>query len=163
MQLNFRNLTEILNLVASAAVLVGLVFLIVEIRQTNQIALRDSRADIVNSGIQVNGFLLENPDLTALLLKLRDPAPELTELEKEQAMLLAVSRFSFWTNINVGAETGLLPNMNLEAYLGAIRQYFDNYPGFAPYFEGILVGSNIKAGDFSRIFDVLLEEVEARK
>ena len=145
---------------ANLGVLIGLIFLIIEIRQANQIAMRDSRGDIIESALDVIGYNLENSDLVDLRVKLREPYPELSNKEKEQATLLASAQFMYWSKVNAGAETGLLPAANEEAYVSSVRTFFRDYPGLKPYLKDILGELSLSRGRLSRIYEAIFEEVE---
>jgi hypothetical protein len=81
-------------------------------------------------------------------------------LEIEQAKLLAAHYVQFWSQLNVSLETGLMTELNAEAYFKGARNALREYPGLLPYIAGNLTSTGLVPGGFSRIFDVAWEELE---
>lgn len=165
MKLKLSEYTDIMTLVANVGVLIGVIFLIVQIQQANQIASRDSRDGIVDSHIQNYGLFLENPDLATLLEKLSSTSPELTDLEKIQASLIAGNQFYVWSKTNVGATTGLLPEANELGQINLARDFIKTYPGLVPYIEDVLTSSGttkeLRRAYSYGIYDAIWEEIDA--
>ena len=155
--------TDVVTLVANVGVFIGVIFLIVQIQQANQIATRDSRDHIVDSHIQSIGHYMENPDHAALLVKLRIPSPELTDLEKVQASLMASNQYFVWSKINVGATAGLLPEENEQGLISIARDFMKTFPGLVPFLGDILLSVNPtkENRDTTGIYAAMWEEFEA--
>ncbi len=151
------------ELLSAAAVLATLIYLALQIRQSNNIALRDSRTDVVSAFTEITKTILGNPELVSLRIKLRDKDSELSDIEKEQALLLADHYFGFWSKVNVSVSTGLLPTANKKAYFEGTRNLIRTYPGLAPYIEECLLNSQIRHGDFPGIYDIIWQEIEKLK
>ena len=161
--MDFDKINKWLSLFANLGVLLGIIFLSLEINQSNQIAIRDARIDVLDAGIGLEQAVLENPDLATLRTKLRSRSPELSETEEEQSKSIAGFYMTQWATINATSQTGFLPAANEQAYLSGASGTIQMYPGLAPYIEEQLIRFNIQPGAFSTIFDVVWEEIRKLK
>ena len=158
--MNWEAIGAVGELLSAAAVLATLVYLALQVRHSNRIAFRDSRSSLVASYSEAARIFLENPELAALRVKLRDEKSVLSELEQEQARLLVDHQFSFWSEVNVSASTGLLPAANENVYFERARNLVRTYPGLTPYFENWFIDGGIKQGDFRGIYNIVWQEIE---
>ena len=74
-----------LTLVANIGVLVGIIFLSLEINQSNRIAERDARSESVAQEFELQKSFIKNAEVSALMLKLSSGETDLTPLEEFQA------------------------------------------------------------------------------
>ena len=127
------NLNQWLGILANFGVLIGIVFLILEIGQTNRIAERDSRESNIDSQIEINLALLENQQLIELLPLLRNPTADLSPIEEEQARLLGNTYVYRWLRLGMQYSTETIPDVNLQAGLLGISSTIEDLPGLIPY------------------------------
>lgn len=143
MKLNLENLDNWLGVFANLGVMIGLIFLVVELDQSNRIAERDSRMVNARSIFDVSQLQLEMPGILELRTKLRDPKAKLSPVEKEQAELLAAAYLSVWGNLVIQQSTDLLPEGSLRFGKDDIDTTIDNLPGLAPFMEKWFLERNV--------------------
>lgn len=133
----FRMKTEKINqwlsLAANFGVIVGLVFLVVELHQANVIAEGEARDRNAEAIFQIAQAISESEELLKLSVKLRKPDPELSPLEDELAKQLAAMYINKWGKLVIQNSTGLLPESSLAFGQAGIAATFDEYPGLSPY------------------------------
>ena len=66
------KLNEWLTLIANVGVLLGIAFLVVELDQSNRIAEREARTEVVTSGMELQQIFLESIDLPELMIKISE-------------------------------------------------------------------------------------------
>ena len=135
MKLKLENLDNWLGVFANLGVMIGLIFLVVELDQSNRIAERDSRMVNARSIFDMSQLQLEMPGILELRTKLRDPQTKLSPVEKEQAELLATAYLSVWGNLVIQQSTDLLPQGSLRFGMNDIDSTIDELPGLAPFIE----------------------------
>ena len=132
------NINKWLTLSANLGVLIGLIFLIVEINQSNRIAERDGRSELVSQETELQQAFLESTDLPQLMLKLSDPDAELTPIEEFGAESFASLLLTRAANMNVSYESDLLSGRPLERQVLSITNNIERMPGIAKYLARIL-------------------------
>ena len=73
-----------LTLLANVAVLAGIVFLALEVRQSNHIAIAATEMSVWDKYVSLNRMALENDGVAALLVKAADRDAEFSPEEKEK-------------------------------------------------------------------------------
>lgn len=132
-KMNTDKLNQWLTLAANVGVILGIAFLVIEVRQANIIAegeARDRNAVII---FEIAQAIAESEGLLEVSVKLRDPNPELSPVEDELARQLAAMYISKWGKLVIQNSTGLLPDSSLRFGQNGIAATFDEYPGLAPY------------------------------
>jgi len=135
MKLHLDKLDNWLGVFANLGVMIGIIFLVVELDQSNRIAERDSRMVNARSIFDISQLQLEMPGILELRTKLRDPKNILNPVEQEQAELLAAAYLSVWGNLVIQQSTDLLPAGSLRFGMNDIDTTIDNLPGLAPFIE----------------------------
>jgi len=131
--MNFDNLNRWLTLVANLGVLAGIVFLSLEIDQSNRIAEREARGELLNIVTDINRSSWENPEIAELMVKLRNFDPELTANEEYRAISFAMLQINQAIRLNATYEEGFLPEEILARYLMGSRNFISGLPGLAPF------------------------------
>ena len=131
--MDFDVLNKWLSLLANTGVLVGIVFLSLEIEQSNRITEREARSEILDFNIELNRTSWENPEIAALMVKLRETNPELNEIEGYQAFSYANLQVNQALKLNATYEDGFLSDELLERNLDGNRNFLKGIPGIAPY------------------------------
>ena len=80
------RLNQWLTLLTNLGVLIGLVFLIAELNQSNRIAVYSAESTRRTQFLDMNTSRIENPEIIA---KLMNPDPELSDVEWVQALYTA--------------------------------------------------------------------------
>jgi len=87
----FDNLSQPVSILANLGVLVGIIFLIIEIRQNDEMLIEDQRlreaeayASIVDQAIEQRRFMASDPVLTELIVRARTESPSFSSTEWSQ-------------------------------------------------------------------------------
>ena len=128
------RLNQWLVLVANTGVFVGLIFLIVELDQANRIATADAESALRDKSIETWSWTITQPEFSSLLVKLRQPDPDLTPEEQEQAYAWAGTRVNVWATAQANHNNGILSDTTFERYAVDTEFQLDRYPGSMPYY-----------------------------
>ena len=132
---------KFIEIVGVLAVTVSLLFVGFELRQSNIIAVRETRTEIAKIYYDLGRITLEDPSIALIRTKLRSTGSELTAEQEEQAFGLAMMYVGAWMTINGSVDAGLLPDGVIENYIGTVRDTFSTYPGLSPYVDTYVNGS----------------------
>jgi hypothetical protein len=130
-----ERLSRWLNLGANVGIIVGIVFLIVELDQTNRIARYTAEIGWRSQAIEINSNRIEHSETYA---KLQSDEAELTPSERAQALMMTRQLFNFWINAESAYNLGLISDATLEATLKDISVVFKEAPGLIPFASYLL-------------------------
>ena len=154
------TLNRWLSLLANVGVLIGILFLSYELSQTNRIAQRDSRLGNMDTTIDFNQMILENPQLTELNIKLQSESQTLSSIEEEQARMVAGIHLARWGRYYVLSSTELIEDRNLAVGISSIGSTIENYPGLKPFLvqslENLEIEPTTEAAVYAEIWEHLL-------
>ena len=153
--MNLDKVNRWLSLSANLGVLIGIMFLSVEIRQSNRIAERDGRNELVSENIEIERSFLENSQLAELMVKLTVPDTELTSIEFFQAQSYVAIIRNRISKINISYESGLLDGEPLRRQVSGIITNVSRVPGILPYFT-----SDLAPRDTSEVYDMIWDGIE---
>ncbi len=125
------RLNQWLNFLASTGVVVGLVFLIVELNQSNRIASYAAEHSLRNQWVELNTVSIENSDVYAML---QSGDAELSPSERLQAVMIARMMINTWKDAESAYNYGLLSDVTFDSTLKDISVVMDEMPGLVPYF-----------------------------
>ena len=157
MKMDLDQLNRWLAVFANLGVMIGLIFLIFELDQSNRIAERDSRQANARAIFDMSQLQLEMPGVAELRVKLADRDAELTPTEQEQARLLAWAYLSIWGNLVIQQSTDLLPESSLIFGKRDIDATVDGLPGLVPYIEEWFIDRDIRPGQSVPIWNHVWE------
>lgn len=155
--MDLDRLNRWLGVFANLGVMIGLIFLIFELDQSNRIAERDSRQANARSIFDMSQMQLEMPGVLELRVKLAEPDAELGPIEREQAALLAAAYLSVWGNLVIQQNTDLLPERSLRFGKRDIDSTIDGMPGLVPYIEDWFFDHGIRPGQSAPIWNHVWE------
>ena len=133
--MDIRNLNERLTLIAHLGVLAGLIFLVIEINQSNRIASYTAENIRRAQFIEMNSQAFENPKIIA---KLRNRNSELTELEEVQALFMARQSINTWVDAETAYLNGLLSDKTYAEVFKDIEVVVNEMPGLTPSFRYLI-------------------------
>ena len=150
--MDFDKLNKWLSLIANFGVLVGLIFLIVEIQQSNSIANREATSEIASMGSDLNAKVIENPDFALLRSMLRNSDPDLSPSEEEQAVSWTLMQVNYWSLVGNSYENGLVSEDSYTRQHAAALRMIRRYPGMKQLLEETMseINSNSGASEFLR-------------
>ena len=124
--MKLSNLNRWLSLIANSGVLVGIIFLILELDQSNRIAIYDAESMRRSQFLNVNATRIENADIVA---KLMHPNPELSEPEYVKALYICRQQINTWIDGEMAYNNGLLSELTFEELLIDIDVMVAEMPG----------------------------------
>lgn len=133
------ELNEKLSLIANLGVIVGIVFLAVElsqqndaIQQSNRIAESTALADLSARGVEFFGAAVSDPNLADLFVKLTN-GDDLTPRESTQATFLAGQLLHLWYSAEDYFNNGLIDEEAYSTFLAAPQDTMPQIPGLVPF------------------------------
>jgi hypothetical protein len=138
--MNLDKLNQWLSLLANVGVLIGLLFLIIELNQANRIAVYTAESTRSSQFIGMNTSRIENPEIIA---KLMQPDPEFTDVEWVQALYTARQQVNTWIDAENAVINGLLSEATRRAIFKDIDVVIAEMPGLIPAFEYLFDGYEI--------------------
>ena len=132
------NLNKWGSLLANVGVLAGIVFLALEIRQSNRIAMATAEMSIRDHYFTQNQIVLTDDRVTELLVKAKDPNAEFSAIEAEKLDAYIYMQTNTWRAIEIAYMNGLLPHETFETIDHEARGNLRWYPGLRPIMERIV-------------------------
>jgi hypothetical protein len=132
------NASQLVSTLANVGVIIGLVFLILEIQQANRIALATTEIGTRSLMSEINEALYAVPGFSELLAKMKNQNAELTEEEEIRAIGYVYRLANAWQATIVAYNNEMVP---LASYVGIeddIRMMLTAYPAMAPVFRRFL-------------------------
>ena len=129
---------QIVEFVGIGAVVLSVLFLAYEIRQSNRIATGTVEAELRAISLETNRAVLDISDETELLHKLVSANIELSPTEVAKARMLARLFVNLWEAADTAFTNGLISDLTHELFISDIGVHFDEYPGLVPYFAYLL-------------------------
>ena len=154
------KLNEWVSLTANIGVLVGIVFLSIEISQSNRIALGNSEADLRINAMEFVRGISQNDDTALILSKLNTPGPELSPTEMIKAQAIGIEFINLARSAEVLHLHGLITTETFNTYLNEITIYMNNFPGIVPIF--VSFASLRVGGSNTAVFEHILSESKSR-
>ncbi len=121
-----------LTLCANIGVLVGIIFLAVEVRQSNSIAIATTEISVREQFRSNNEMVLTNDAVAELLAKAADVNAEFSDVETEKLYAYMFVYINTWKSIEIAYENGMLPRATFDVVLDDIREILLGYPAVRP-------------------------------
>ncbi len=134
MELNKRQIFEFVGM---SAVVVSLLFLAYELRQSNRIAIGNASMEMTNISLELNHSLFENSEISELAVKLSENDQDLTPTESQMADALAYGYMNMWSAALRAYQNDLISQDSFENFMGGITAEMRRFPGLAPHFVNI--------------------------
>ena len=128
------NRNRLIEYVGILAVLLSLLFVAFEIRQSNRIAIGNASMEMTQMLLELNRSLREDPEISALVTKLSENEGGLTPTESQMADALAFEYINVWSAAGRAYENGLILEESFINYMSGISAELDRFPGLAPHF-----------------------------
>ncbi len=130
--MNLDKFNQWLSLLANLGVLIGLIFLIFELNQSNRIAIYSAESARRTQFLDMNTSRIENPEIIA---KLMNPDPEFDDIEWVQALYTARQQTNTWIDAEHAVINGLLSEVTYKEIFDDIDVVVEEMPGLIPAFE----------------------------
>jgi len=135
--MNLDNINKWLTLSANAGVLVGIIFLSLEIQQSNRIATANTEIEIRNNFSSVNESIYSDPYVSDLLVKLGDHQAILGDSEKLRFGSFIRRMMNVWLAIETAYENDMAPEETYNLIEDDIRGMFGRYPAGLPIWREV--------------------------
>lgn len=93
------RLNRWLTLIANIGVIVGIVFLALEIQQANRIAIASTEIGVRNSWLQLNESIYTNSEVAELWIKAADPSTQWSPVEEVRVTTIINSLVNVWLSV----------------------------------------------------------------
>ncbi len=151
---------DYLELGGITAVIISLLFVALEIRQSNRIALSQSETDFRSRVIEIQSRVIENDDIAAALVKMRSEDAQLTPEENEKIYAWAISLQTNWKSVSAAFEHGLVSQSTMNTILEAPTVNISKYPGLKPYFRQISEEYNFRENP-TNVWQAIFREIDS--
>ena len=118
--MNADRLNRWLNLTANIGVLIGVIFVAVELRQNSNLARASTRQEIAHDSYEPALAIATDEGLAAALQK-SNSGQELTPTEEQRLITLVYATNAIYDNIYFQYRSGMLEDEQWEAFLSSIR------------------------------------------
>ena len=153
-----EHVTKWLTLLANIGVLVGIIFLALEIRQSNRIAIATTEISIREQWVAHNEIVLTNNSVAELLVKAADPDAEFSAVEIQKLWAFLYVNINTWLAIEIAYEQGMLPHATFESALDDIRGVLQRFPALHPLVREII--DNSPSGADSHVYTAMRQALE---
>ena len=152
---------EVVEIIGLSAVVVSVLFLAFEIRQSNQIARNDAELNIRNQVHEVHGNILSSPETAAVLAKLRLGHEDLSPAENELAISFTKQNIQLLTSAEQAFENGLLSRDTYDQWIRNSEDTMNEFPGIVPHYSTVATTFGIRYGR-SEGYDAMLDALVKR-
>jgi len=150
--LHTERINKWLTLFANFGVLIGIIFLAVEVRQSNRIAVAATEISIRSQFSSIHELVLANDAVAELLAKAEDANAEFSAVETEKLWAFLYGYINTWMGIEIAYENGMLPRSTFDEALDDIRIVLQDYPALQPLALEHVASYPSKAGsDVSKV------------
>ena len=130
-----EKLNKWLGLIANLGVIVGIAFLVLEIRQSNRIAIASNEIAVLKGWAGINEAIVSNMQLAELLAKARSPDAEFTQPQVEVIDAYVARQFNDWIAIEKAYENEMVSAATLNTAKEDIKWAIDTYPAFRSFYR----------------------------
>ena len=127
-----------LSLVANFGVLVGIVFLALEIQQANRIAIATSEISIRSEFKSLNELVLANDDIARLMVRAKDSGSDFSPVDTEKLYAYLYACINNWLGIEIAYVNGMITEMTFKVALQDVREVLQYYPALQPLMRNSL-------------------------
>jgi hypothetical protein len=138
--------------------LVGIIFLAVEVRQSNRIAIATTEISVRDQYRTNNELVLVNDAVAELLVKAADANAEFSAVETEKLYAYLYVYLNTWMAIEIAYENGMLPRATFDLALDDVRFVLQYYPAIRPLAREIII--SFPSGAYSKLYAAMREELE---
>ena len=130
------DLGQTISLLANIGVLVGIVFVGFELRQSNRIAVGTTSYELSRNWLAINDLILTNPEVRNLLVELRDEdfQPD-NDQHEELANAYARRQLSNWIAIQEAYDNGLVSKELYDVALSEVSYIVAFRPGVVGQYD----------------------------
>ena len=129
MPINWEAVGAIGEMSGAVVVVITLLYLARQIRQSNRIAIASTEIGIRNAFGSINESVYSNPTVAELFAKVSNPDAQLTPAEDVQVLNIVLRFLNSWLAIETAYINGMVPRETYDLIEDNIRIVLDLYPG----------------------------------
>jgi hypothetical protein len=133
-----ERLNQRLNLIGNIAVIAGIVFLAVELQQSNQIARASIEMEVKSNFAVINQSIYSDPALAELLEKCVVPDPTLTRVERRQLSAFVFQLVNNWLAIEEAFANSMVTQATYDSVEDNVRFILMTFPGMSSFIQEML-------------------------
>jgi len=130
-----ERMSRWLTLGANLAVLTGIVLLIAELNQNDEIMRAQIRNEITQGELSLLALTAENRELVDILVR-ADQGEELTPTETRMYSSRSESVFRLWQNVHYQGRNGMYDEEEFSKHIQTMASVLNNSPGLVTYWCG---------------------------
>ena len=156
--MNLSRFNQWLTLASNLGVLLGIVFLILEMSQANRIAVGNAETEFRNTMIELGRSVMDNPDVAEALSLAHSADAQFSPTQQEQMQALVRNYFAFFMAIQAAYDNELISRESFDVYLnGAVQGIVLNTPALWPFWERTVESRNQAPNEISREIRKIIE------
>ena len=132
-----NQIREYFELIGLIAVVLSLLLVAYEVRQSNRIAQATTTYEVARDVNQFNELGYSDAEFAKLLLKLTDDDSEYSEVQSLQVRLLAHRFVNIWTVQEKAYQNGLITDEQFELTKTDVLTVKNSFPGLASHWEAV--------------------------
>ena len=121
-----------MTLGANIAVLIGIVLIIVELRQNHELMRAATRNEISQSELALLGSMASNPELVETMLR-AGRGEDLTDAERFLVTVQSEAVFRVWQNVHYQGRNGLYDRDEFQSHIATMRAVLSHSPWLIDY------------------------------
>lgn len=148
-----------LSILANLGVLAGIVFVALEIRQSNRIAVGTTSYELNRNWMELNELYMTNPDLLSLMVELGDEnfVPGNAQ-QRELAEAYARRLLNNWFSIEEAYDNGIASDALYLTAAEDVRAVIEKRPGVISVFEVVAAQYDLSNYDLLAPIEAALEQ-----
>ena len=158
--MNIEKLNPWFTFLANIGVLAGIVFLAIEIQQSNNIAQGNAGAELMQLSMSLNASFYENSEVAELAVKLAYVGSVLTAEEEQKARFLAYNKTNLWQSAEYAYINGLIGENEITNFSQDITDNFNMFPGLIPHWK--FISDTFDPDTVGIMWSKVFEELETR-
>ncbi len=153
------NRNGVIETVGIMAVVLSLLFVAYEIRQSNAIAIGTTSYELSRNWMSSNELIITNPELRSLVVKLTDKDYVLTIDPNELELSLAYARrlLNVWIAIEDAHHQGIVSDAIYSLAGKDVISVLNRRPGLIPLYKLMLIGSPFDLHKYELLRPILLK------
>jgi hypothetical protein len=160
--MNWDAIGAVGEIVGALTVLITLIYLAIQIKQSNRIGITASEADFRMMAQAFNRSIVEMPE-GPFLDKLLEKDPDFTPAQRLKAIQLARSLINIWAFSDSSYRNKLIDELAYQISIGDIRIAFDEAPGLVAACKYLVEEYEMhKHAEISPIYKALISELDKR-
>ncbi|MCG8414158.1 MAG: hypothetical protein MI746_08050 [Pseudomonadales bacterium] len=159
--MNWDAIGAVGEVVGAITVLVTLIYLARQVRQSNRIAIASAEIALREAANGIYKSITDESEYASLVAKLAADSSNLSPTEEQQAIAFVGLNINLWSAVTRAHDQGLITDYTLNNYVTDVDATLNMYPGSAKFFKRQTEHYKFSHGT-SPIFDQLLKTLSDR-